>query len=127
MVLRPYLRIEKDLVGTAGGFSTDAALTKSTYAYKKGMKTQAISNFQLKSSIDIPGIFEEKKYKAVETADTDLWGTSVGALTIFNVSDKYLSKTQPLPCNASQYKSSVTEAAGSFLNTALDEFLSNAK
>lgn len=127
VVLRPYLRIEKDAVGTAGGFSTDAALTKSIYGYKKGMKTQAYSGYQLKSNIDVPGIFEDKKYKAVETADTDLWGTSVGALTIFNVNDKYLSKTQPLPCDASKYKRAVGNAASLFLNAALEEFLSNTK
>lgn len=127
VVLRPYLRLEKDPVATAGGFSTDAAQTKVTYGFMEGMGTQAISNLCLKSSIDIPGIFEDKKYKAVESADQDLWGTSYGALTIFNVSDVYLKKTQPLPCDAAKYKQGVGEAAGSYLKATLDEFLSYDK
>lgn len=127
VVLRPYLRVEKDIVGTSGTFSTDAAVTKVTYAFMEGMGTQAISNLQLKDDIAIPGIFEDKKYKAIETADQDLWGTEVGALIIFNVTNNYLSKTQPLPCDATKYKEGVISAAGKYLDLTLTEYLSNMK
>ncbi|MFM8914126.1 MAG: hypothetical protein ACKOE6_14610 [Flammeovirgaceae bacterium] len=85
------------------------------------------SNLYLKKSIDIPGIFEDKKYKAVESAEHDAWGTQVGALTIFNVSDKYLKQTQPLPCDPKAYKEKVGGAAGAYLSSTVNEFLSNIK
>ncbi|MGE0589607.1 MAG: hypothetical protein AB7O48_13610 [Cyclobacteriaceae bacterium] len=127
VVLRPYLRIEKDPVGTAGTFSTDAALTQATYAYKESAGSMGATYLRLKSNLDIPGIFEDKKYKAVESADTDLWGTQVGALTLFNVSDKYLAKTQPLPVDAQKYKQAVSLAASAYLKATREEYLSNAK
>lgn len=127
VVLRPYLRIEKDPVGTAGAFSTDAAQTKATYAFKESAGSMGATYLHLKSNIDIPGIFEDKKYKAVETADQDLWGTQVGALTIFNVSDNYLKKTQPLPVDAQKYKQGVSQAAGAYLNATIDKFLSHVQ
>lgn len=127
VVLRPYLRVEKDPVATSGTFSTDAALTQVTYAYKESMGSMGATYLRLKSNVDIPGIFEDKKYKAVETADTDLWGTQAGALTIFNVTDRYLSKTQPLPVDANQYKQGVANAVSNYLRATLDEYLSYAK
>jgi hypothetical protein len=127
IVLRPYLRIEKDAVAVASTFSTDAAQTKVTYAFKEGLGTQAISNLALKKNIDLPGIFEDKKYKAVESAGRDDWGTQVGALTIFSVSPRYLENTQPLPCDAKLYKEKVGGAAGAYLSSTINEFLSNVK
>lgn len=127
VVLRPYLRLEKDIAASAGTFSTDMAQTKVTYAFMEGMGTQAISNLCLKDDVPMPGIFEDKKYKAVETADTDMWGTQVGALVIFNVSDKYLSKTQPLPCDPKQYKDAVFGACSRYLDATFNEFQSNVK
>lgn len=127
VVLRPYLRIEKDMVATAGTFSTDAAQTKVTYAFKEGMSTMGATYLHLKSDLDIPGIFEDKKYKAVETANYDYWGTSVGALTIFNVTDNYLAKTQPLPCDAGKYKEGVFQAADAYLTSTLQKFLAHTK
>jgi len=127
VVLRPNLRIEKDIVGTAGGFSSDVAVSKISYGFQEGMGTIAMTNLHLKNDIEIPGIFEDKKYKAVETASTDLWGTDYGALTIFQVNDKFLSKAQPLPCDAAKYKEGVLNAAGSYLSATLAEFLSNIK
>lgn len=123
VVLRPYLRIEKDLVATAGTFSSDYAQTQVTYAYMQGMSTQGISNLQLKKNIDIPGIFEDKKYKAVETADYD-WGTTIGALTYFNVENRELAMTQPVPCNGAEYKEKVYQAANQYLQATLEKFLS---
>jgi hypothetical protein len=91
------------------------------------MANQAVSNLHLKESIAIPGIFEAKKYKAAETAQTDMWGSSYGALTVFNVNDVYLSKAHPLPCDPVKYSSSVQNAAASFLKQAISEFQSNFK
>lgn len=119
VVARPYLRIEKDIISSAQ--------TKVMYGFKEGMGIQALTNLCLKSNVDIPGIFEDKKYKAAESADTDMWGTQVGALTLFNVSDKYLSKTHPIPCDASKYKSEVYKAMDSYLTATLNEFLSFVK
>lgn len=55
MVLRPNLRVEKDMVGSAGTFSSDLALTKVTYGFMEGMGTQAITNLQLKDDVTMPG------------------------------------------------------------------------
>jgi len=127
VVLRPYLRLEKDPAGTAGTFSTDAAQTKVTYGFQESMGQLAISYLCLKDDVPMPGIFEDKKYKAVETADTDLWGTDVGALTIFNVSDKYLAMTQPLPCDPNQYKEAIYNVCNKYLETTFADFQSYMK
>lgn len=55
VVLRPNLRVEKDMVGSAGTFSSDLALTKVTYGFMEGMGTQAITNLQLKDDVTMPG------------------------------------------------------------------------
>lgn len=123
IVMKPYLRIESEIAGTAGGFNTDVALTGVEYFYaEKAIKPEAFTNFQLNKNIDIPNVFEDKKYKASEVADSDLWGTSVGTMTLFNVSDKYLEKTFPITCDPAVYKKGVKEAGLSYLKTTFAEF-----
>lgn len=127
VVLRPYLRIEKDPVVATGTFSSDYTQTQVTYAFMQGMGTQGITHLQLKKNIEIPGIFEDKKYKAVETADYDWRGTSIGALTIFNIADRELAMMQPVSCDGAQYKEKVYQAAIQYLDATLEKFLGFTK
>lgn len=122
VVLRPYLRVEKDPLPTTQAFG-EFPQTVVTYAFMESLGVQAISNYHLKKNLDIPGVFEDKKYKAVETASVDNWGTDIGALTIFNVTDNFLTMAQPVPCDAKLYKERVYRAANEYLEGTLKEFL----
>ena len=119
IVMKPDLRIEKEI--------THGAQTKVSYVYaEKKVAVDAVSNWVLKNNIDIPGVFEEKKYKASESADQDLWGSDYGALTVYHVNDKYLSKTHPIPCEKEKYKQGVLDASTNYLDATLTNFFNYA-
>ena len=64
-----------------GGFPISSSCG---FNYKKSLKYQAASNFTPKKEVSIEGVFDpKKKYKAVESASQDLWGSSRGAFQVF--------------------------------------------
>ncbi len=77
---------------------------------------------EVKDPVEIPGVFEDKKYRAAESAQTDNWGTQVGTMKFFNVSDTYLSKTIPLECDGSKYKNGVKKAASKYVDSIFAMF-----
>ncbi|MDW3194271.1 MAG: hypothetical protein R8G66_17990 [Cytophagales bacterium] len=125
IVVKPNLRIENESMGSAGAFSLDAAQTKATFYFaEKKIKPLAYTNMHLKKDVDIPGIIEEKKYKAAESAQTDNWGSSYGALKVFNVSDAFMEKTYPIEVEATAYCGAVKSAVNDYLSASLDNLLS---
>ena len=119
--------IESTSVETKGAFGKKVILlnTSSLYAYKEGLKKQATLTVIPRKKILINGVFESKKYKAVKSASQDLWGTSYGAIRVFNVTDQVKKKMQAIPCNSDKYKTGVLEASSKYLNKSLNEFLKN--
>ena len=111
IVVRPNLRI-------ASGLST----FNEFYFAKKEVKPLSFTKMEIKDDIEIPGVFEDKKYKAAESAQTDNWGSSLGTMQVFNVSDAYLSKTIPLECDAEQYKSGVINGAKNYIDAIFNMF-----
>lgn len=104
IVLKPYLRV-------------DAEKTQmEVYFAEKRVKPEAYAKILPKENIDVPGVFEEKKYKAAENAQTDLWGSQYGTMKVFNVSDAYLAKTIPVPCEAPKYTGGVSNAIDGYLD-----------
>ncbi|MFK5959042.1 MAG: hypothetical protein QM495_09270 [Lutibacter sp.] len=101
--------------------------SSSLFAYKEGLKNQASLIIVPKKKILINGVFESKKYKAIKSASQDLWGTSVGALRVFNVNDQVLKKMQAVSCDSEKYKNGVFQAGLAYLNKSLDPFLVNIK
>ena len=83
-----------------------------SFTYKKNLKYQTTANFKPKKEGTIEGVFDpEKKYKAVESASQDLWGTSNGAFQVFSVPNQTLEKTQVAECDPEKYLAGVDKAA----------------
>lgn len=76
-----------------------------------------------KKTIAIDGVLEDKKYKAVKSAEQDLWGSDYGAIRVFSASDAVLEKMQAVPCDPEVYKKGVMMGGSAYLNASLDEFL----
>lgn len=119
--------IQNTSVETKGAFGKKVILlnTSSLFAYKEGLKNQATLTVIPKKKIKINGVFADKKYKAVKSAEQDLWGTNYGAIRVFNASEQVLKKMQAIPCNAEKYKNGVLQAAQNYLNKSTSEFLQN--
>lgn len=111
IVVRPNLRISSG-PNTYGQF----------YFAEREIKPLASASMELKKDLEIPGIFEDRKYKAAKSSQSDLWGSSIGTMTIFHVSDSYLSKTIPLECDAQKYKDSVEKAAMQYIDAIFTNF-----
>lgn len=110
IVVRPNLRI------------AEARSNNQFFFAEKAIKPLAYTKMEVKDPVKIDGVFEDKKYKAAESAQTDNWGSQVGTMRYFNVSDSYLSKTIPLECDASKYKSGVKGAAGAYVDAIFATF-----
>jgi hypothetical protein len=111
IVIRPNLRIASGL-GTYNQF----------YFAETWKKPLAYTKMEIKNDIEIPGVFEDKKYKATNTAQTDLWGSSFGVMTVYNVSDSYLSKTIPVVCESQKYNNGVKQAAIAYIDAIFNKF-----
>ena len=128
LVMETDLRIASDGAMGAGAMTTDAVQTQAMYTYAvRNMAPEAQCSFLLKDQINIPGIVEKKKYKSVETANVDMWGTEVGAMRIFSADNTYFENIQAVPVDAEKYRNGVYEAGTKFISTTLNDFLSNIK
>lgn len=124
VVVKPNFRLspmESVQISKTGSAS---AITKSSYIYFESLKNQGQVNYDLKKPVKIDGVFEEKKYKAVESADSDIWGTDAGHLRVFHFSDKEVSMTQAIPCEPDKYLNGVREVVQRFVKESLSGFLS---
>lgn len=115
---------ERTSLKVKGGFAskTISLYTSASFAYKESLGKQAILTMIPKKKIEINGVFESKKYKAVKSASQDLWGTDYGAITVFSASDAVLEKIQAVPCKVENYEKGVYMASEAYLKATLDEF-----
>lgn len=115
---------ERTSLKVKGGFAPKTIMltTNATFAYKEGLKNQATLTMIPKKKIEIKGVFESKKYKAVKSASQDLWGTNYGAITVFSAPDEVLQKMQAVPCDVHKYRKGVYTAATAYLKNTLNEF-----
>ena len=91
-----------------GGFPM---VSTCSFVYKKSLKYQAGAFYKPKKTVLIEDVFDpKKKYKATESASQDLWGSSRGAFTVFNVPDQTMSKTQVAECDPEKYINGTTQA-----------------
>lgn len=128
LVMETDLRIANDAAMGAGTFTTDVAQTQAMYTYAvRKIAPEAQCSFLLKDQVNIDGVVEKKKYKSVETANVDMWGTQVGAMRIFSADNAYFENIQAVPVDAATYKNGVQEAGGKFISATLNEFLSSSK
>tara|TARA_R110002124_G_scaffold277578_1_gene449097 strand:+ start:621 stop:1688 length:1068 start_codon:yes stop_codon:yes gene_type:complete len=129
VVVKPDLRISPNETYIPKGDFKKPKYSGSemSFAFKKSLKYQALFQARPKKEIQIEGVFEEKKYKSVQSGNQDLWGTEVGALEVFSVQDESLESIQAIKCEGEIYEKGVEEALQSFINMALEEFLENLK
>ncbi|MFK7953854.1 MAG: hypothetical protein AB8B73_13495 [Ekhidna sp.] len=108
-----------------GGFPITSNVA---FIYKKSLKYQAAANFKPKKEVEIEGVFDpKKKYKAVESASQDLWGSSNGAFTVFSVNDQTMKKTQAVECDPKKYVKGADMAVSMYVSKSLDKFLMHFK
>lgn len=129
VVIKPDLRIAPQVTIPAKGDFKKPTFAGSSvsFAFKKSLKYQALFQVKPKKDIQIEGVFEEKKYKAVQSGGQDLWGSNVGAMKVFSVEAESLESVQPIPCDGDIYEKGVEKALQTFMNMALAEFLGNLK
>lgn len=123
VVVKPNFRLSPMESVQISKTGSAAAITKSSYIYFESLKNQGQVNYDLKKAVEIDGVFEEKKYKAVESADSDIWGTQAGHLRLFHFTDKEVSMTQAIPCEPEKYLNGARQVVESFVNESLSGFL----
>lgn len=108
-----------------GGFSVGSSCS---FVFKKSLKYQAAAFFKPKKEVSIEGVFDpKKKYKAVESASQDLWGSSRGAFQVFSVPDQTLERTQVVECDPEKYLKGADMAVSMYVSKSLDKFLMHFK
>lgn len=127
VVVRPNLRLAVNQSVQISKMGSASVVTNSSYMYKESLKNQAQLTVNLKKDVAIEGVFEKKKYKASESADSDIWGTQAGHLRVFHFSDKEIEKTQPVPCEPQMYIDGVREVVNQYVQSSLKSFLDVAK
>ena len=86
----------------------------------------SMMTYSLKESIEIDGVIEKTKVKAVAQAYVDL-GTPVGMYKYFEVQNNTVKKLVPIKVDPAQYNKAVREGGDAFLNKCWGEFYSNAQ
>lgn len=127
VVMQTDLRLSNEII-MSGNFSSDVTSTQVQYAYaSRRIAPDAVAQLYLKKPVAIDGVFEKKKYKAVETANFDYQGTNMGLYTKFSADDTYFENMQSIPCEGNVYKNGITDAGVKFLDATLTELFSNMK
>lgn len=104
-----------------GGFPITSYVN---FGHTKSIKAQGFANYAIKKPIKIEGVFDpKKKYKAVESASSQMSGTSMGAFTIFNVDDRELNRVQSVECDADKFLNGAYQASQMFIMKSMDGFL----
>ena len=117
----------KALTKSIGGVSKvvaspDFKLSEQTtvqYMYatnKFGAESTAFT--KLDKELKIEDVFEDKKYKAVSSAQSNQNWNNAAVFTVWNTSTEY---TQTAECDRDEYKNGVLTAGGKFLGASLDQ------
>jgi hypothetical protein len=110
IVVRPNLRLAQ------------ASTNNQFFFAEKEVKPLSFTKMELKEPVLIPGVFEDKKYKAAESSQSDMWGSDLGAMKVFHVSDSYLSKTIPLECESAKYTGGVHDAIKAYIDSIFEMY-----
>ena len=99
--------------------------TRIAFDAGTGLSEFMNANWTLKDEIDLMGLVEKKKYKAVEAANRDWNADNAGLFSVFYVDDKFLKKTQQVDVDKTKYISTVSAISKKIINNALDDLFSN--
>lgn len=107
-----------------GGFSITSY---SNFGFMESAKKQALAYYTTKKPVQIEGVFDpKKKYKAVESASSQMSGSNLGAFTIFNVDDRELNRVQAVECDTDKFLDGAYKASQMFIMKSMDNFLEYA-
>ncbi|WP_305983193.1 hypothetical protein [Roseivirga thermotolerans] len=123
VVVKPNFRLANYESVQVSQTNTLTIQTNSSYIYMESLKDQAQVQHALKKDVEIGGVFEDKKYKAMQKADQDLWGSGNGFYTVFSYDDRELEKTQAIPCDPQKYLSGVGQVISGYVKNSLNGFL----
>ena len=126
VVIRPNFRLAKEEAIQLKNTYLSVK-TGSGYWFMKSMKDQGQVIQVLKNDVEIDGVFDEKKYKATQKADQDLWGSSNGYFKMFSYEDREIAMTQAVPCKPEAFLSGARQVVKGYVMASLDGFLSAAK
>lgn len=120
----------KALTGVLGGVSkvvarpnfniSETSMASYKYATKK-IAADAVAFSKLKNSLQINGVFEDKKYKAVSTADANQNWNNSAFVTVWNQSTE---NVQVADCDPEKYKSGVLEGISQYLTASVNQYKS---
>ncbi|GAB5524456.1 MAG: hypothetical protein Roseis2KO_23280 [Roseivirga sp.] len=127
VVIRPNFRLAKYESVQVGKSSPLTVQTNSGYYYMKSLKDQGQVVQNLKKDVEISDVFENKKYKATQKADQDLWGTSNGYFRVFNYDDREIANTQAIACKPEAFVGGARQVVEAYVKASLDGFLAAAK
>jgi hypothetical protein len=105
---------------------SNAAGTSCSFINSEAMGLPTtMCQYSLKDDLDIEGVMEKKKVKAVAVANVS-WGTSMGLYTYFEVENSFMEKVEAIPVDPEKYNKGVRMACEAFVNYGIDDFLKNA-
>lgn len=128
--------ISKGLTKSLGGVAKIKVATElsllsgrsvSLLGYREKMSNQGYFNSKLTKPLVVSGVFSDKKYKATASAQTDNWGSSNGAFTVFHADDTYKKYSQPVECDEAKYKKGADMALRALIMSSVDEFVKKIK
>ena len=125
VVVKPNFRLA-NYESVQSGKTAISIQTGSSYHYMESLKNQGQITQTLKKDVEIDGVFEEKKYKAVQSADQDIWGSSNSFYTVFSWDNRELEKTQAITCKPEEYLSGAKQVVQGYVTASLDGFLKAA-
>ncbi len=126
VVVRPNFRLTKlEAIQLKNTYLS--VTTGSGYWYMTSMKDQGQIIQTLKNDVEIAGVFENKKYKATQKADQDIWGTNNGYFKVFSYEDREIARTQPIPCKPEAFLSGAKQVVEGYVKASLNGFLKAAK
>jgi len=123
VVVRPNFSLSPMETVQISKTGSASAITQSNYIYFESLKNQGSARYSLKKPVKIDGVFKDKKYKASESADQDLWGTDAGHLRIFHFSDQEVASTQAIECEPQKYIGGAKQVVNEFVMNSLNSFL----
>lgn len=126
VVAKPNFRIAPSIYVQRGSMSGSHVLSQNAFISYKNVKSAGQVSYTVKKPIQIEGVFEEKKYKAVESGRS-VSGTSLaGSLSMFSVYDRVQENIQMVPCDPDKFINGAYEASSKYLNKTLEIFFKAA-
>ncbi|MBU6157789.1 MAG: hypothetical protein KGP35_02045 [Bacteroidetes bacterium] len=112
--------------GVSGKGISNALGTNCSFVNSEAMGLPtSICQYSLKEDLDIEGVLEKTKVKAVAVANIS-WGVSAGLFKYFEVENSFMEKVTAIPVDPEKYNKGVRMACKAFVDYGIDDFLKNA-